>query len=247
MANQVTDAQATDPTWNSLYRVGGAAALFGVAMIPVQFIVFMTWSPPNAIAGWFALFQSNKLAGLLAFEGLFVLNSVFGIATTLALYVALRRVNESWMAIALALGLVETIAFIMARPAIEMLYLSDQYAGATTEAQRILFLAAGETLWATFHGTAFHVGYNIFSVYFLIVPLVMLRSNLFSKGTAYVGLVAALLNWGLYVPVLGLVLSMLSVVPLATWNILIARKLFQLGQDISSERRVDQVMPSTAN
>jgi hypothetical protein len=226
-----------ESNWNLLYKIGGAAALFAVAMIPIQFIIFSAWSTPDTAIGWFALFDSNKLAGLLSFEGLFVVNAVFGIVTTLALYVALRRVNESLMSIALALGLVETIAFIFARPAIEMLYLSEQYAGATTDAQRALFLAAGETLWANFHGTAFHVGYNIFSVYFLIISLAMLRSNIFSKVTAYMGLLTAILNWGLYIPVIGLFLSMLSVIPLAIWDIAVARRLFNLGKGIYQEAK----------
>ncbi len=248
MINQVTDAEPTDSLWSSLYTIGGAAALFGVAMIPVQLFVFITWPPPDTALGWFALFQSNKLAGLLAFEGLFVVNAVFGIATTLALYVALRRFNESWMAIALGLGLLEAVAFIAARPAMEMLFLSDQYAAAATEAQRALLLAAGEAQWATFHGTAFHVGYNIFSIYFLIVPLVMLRSNVFGKVTVFTGILAALLNWGLYVPGLGLYLSILSVFPLALWDILVARKLFQLGRGkVSPLEGLPQIRLERAN
>lgn len=40
-----------------------------------------------------------------------------------------------------------------------MLYLSNQYAAATTEAQRDLFLAAGEAALAAYRGTAFDVYY----------------------------------------------------------------------------------------
>jgi hypothetical protein len=114
-----------------------------------------------------------------------------------------------------------------------MLYLSNQYTDASTDAQRAALLAAGEAVIATFHGTAFHVGINLFSIYYLIVPIVMLRSNIFGRVTAYTGIVAAILNWGLYVPGgLGLILGTLSVVPfLAIWLILVARKLFQLGRD----------------
>jgi len=140
------------------------------------------------------------------------------------------------MALALALGLVEAVALIVARPAFEMLYLSNQYAAATTDAQRAMFLAAGEAMWATFNGTAFHVSYNIFSIYLLIVPVVMLQSNIFGRVTAYMGLLAAILNWGLHVPETGILLSILSVVLfLANWNILIARRLFQLGRGVSKE------------
>src|SRR5687767_8721842 len=154
-----------------------------------------------------------------------------GIATTLALYIALRRVDESFMVIALALGLVEAVAFMLARPTFEMLYLSEGYAAATTDAQRAMFLAAGEAMLATFTGTAFHLSINLFSIYFLIVSGVMLRSNIFGRVPAYMGILAAIFNWALYIPRIGLFLSILSVFPFLTrWNILVARRLFQLGK-----------------
>lgn len=230
VAMNAADIDTVDPRWRWLYRVGGAAALFGVVIIPIQLAVFVAWGQPDSVLGWFGLFEDNRLAGLLAFELLFVVNAVVGIATTLALYVALRRVNESLMVIALVLGLVEAMAFVVARPVLEMLYLSDQYAAATTDAQRATLLAAGEAMLATFDGTAFHVGYNLFSVYFLIVSIVMLQSNIFGKVTAYTGIVAAILNWGLYVPGIGLLLSALSVLPLAVWLTAVALRLFQLGR-----------------
>ena len=226
-----THAGTADSSWNWLYKLGGAAALFGVAIIPVQLIIFIAWGQPDTALGWFTLFQSSKLAGLLAFEILFVVSAVVGIATTLALYVALKRVNESLMAIALGLGLLVAVAFIMARPALEMFYLANQYAAAATDAQRAALLAAGEMMLATFHGTAFHVGINLFSVYFLIVPIVMLRSNIFGRVTACMGIAAAVLNWGLYVPgETGFFVFTISLLPLAVWNVLIALRLFQLGR-----------------
>ena len=45
------------------------------------------------------------------------------------------------------------------------------------------------------------------------------------------GIAAATLNWGVYVPGgIGLFLFTLSVLPLAIWNVLVARRLFQLGR-----------------
>jgi Domain of unknown function (DUF4386) len=225
---------AVDARWSWLYKIGGAAALFSVAIIPIQLIIFIVWGQPETALGWFDLFQDNELAGLLAFEILFVVNAAVGIATTLALYVALRGVSESLMAIATVLGLVEAVAFIVARPALEMLYLRNQYAAATTDAQRTMILAAGQAVLATFYGTAFHVGINLFSIYYLIVSTVMLRSNNFGRVTAYTGVVAAILNWGLYVPGgTGLILFTLSVIPfLAIWLVLVARRLFLLGRSV---------------
>jgi hypothetical protein len=52
---------------------------------------------------------------------------------------------------------------------------------------------------------------------------------------ACAGILVAILNWDLYVPEVGIFLSVLSVVPLARWNVLIARTLFRPGRDISEE------------
>jgi hypothetical protein len=225
------NVETADSRWNWLYKIGGAAALFGVAIYLIQLIVFIVWGQRETAIGWFTLFESSKVGGLLAFELLLVVSSALAIATTLALYVALRRVNESLMVIALAVGLVEAVAFIVARPAFEMLYLSEGYAAATTDAQRAMFLAAGEAILATFNGTAFHLSINFFSIYFLIVPIVMLRSHNFGRVTTYMGILAAIFNWALYLPSIGIFLAILSVFPfLLIWNILIARRLFQLGR-----------------
>lgn len=230
-ASTMTSRAESDTRWKTLYRVGGAAALFAAAVIPVQLIVFIAWGQPDSALGWFEVFQKNELAGLLAFEILFVVNAAVGLATTLSLYIVLRQVDESLMAISLVLGFVEAITIILARPAVEMLYLSERYATATTDAQRAAFLGAGEATWAVAHGTAFHVGYNLFSVYLLVVAVVMLRSGAFGRATAYSGILAAILNWGLYMPGIGVLLSVLGVFPFfVIWNVLVGRRLLQLGR-----------------
>jgi len=50
------------------------------------------------------------------------------------------------MTIALGLGLGGIALYFAVNPTLSMLYLSDQYAAATTDAQRSAFLAAGEAL-----------------------------------------------------------------------------------------------------
>jgi len=57
----------------------------------------------------------------------------------------------------------------------------------------------------------------------------MLRSEIFGKRTAYVGIVTNIVVFGLYVPKVGIYISLLSVVGYLIWYILIARRLFQLG------------------
>jgi hypothetical protein len=111
-----------------------------------------------------------------------------------------------------------------------MLLLSDRYAAATTSAQRVLFVAAGEAMIAVFHGTAFQASYLLGSLSGLVISLVMLRSRLFDRSIAYVRIASSVLDLGLYLPVVGLYVSVVSVLVLMVWDILIARRLFQLGR-----------------
>ncbi len=129
------------------------------------------------------------------------------------------------------------VLFIASNPAVEMLSLSDHYAAATTDAQRATFLAAGQAMLAGWQGTAFHVGYIVSSVAAIAIAAVMLRSAIFSKTTAYLGILANAIGLGLYLPAIGVFLAVFSVVFLEIWYIVIARRLFQLGQGASKEQK----------
>jgi hypothetical protein len=226
------DQSESNSSWNSLYKIGSVCSALMVIIILSQFIVFMVAPPPleGTATDWFALFQQNQFMGLLAFELLMVIYTILSIPLALAFFAALRRVNPSLTAIYMALTVIGVVSFIVARPAFEMLFLSGQYAAATTDAQRSMFLAAGETLVAMFHGTAFQVSYFLGSIGGLLVSAVMLKSNVFSKSTAYMRIASSLLDFGLFIPTIGLFLSLLSVVCLLIWNILVARRLWQLGK-----------------
>jgi hypothetical protein len=43
MMNQKANVDAADQSWNTLYRVGGVAALTVVAFMIVQIFVFIAW------------------------------------------------------------------------------------------------------------------------------------------------------------------------------------------------------------
>lgn len=136
------------------------------------------------------------------------------------------------MTMALTLGLGGIALFFAVQPTFSMLYLSDQYAAATTVAQRSAFLAAGEALWANYNGTAFGMYFVLTGIADLIIAVVILRSGRFSKMTAYVGIVLGAMLLLPPVPSFGtipLILSYVVIVPSLIWNLLIARRLFQLA------------------
>jgi hypothetical protein len=186
--------------------------------------------PPDSVIGWFRLFQENKFIGLLDLDLLLIVDQVLAILILLALYIALKRASESFMAIGVTLGIVAAVLFIASNPAFEMLTLSNQYAAAETVAQRNVLLAAGQAMLVSWQGSAFQVSYLIGSFASIIISAVMLRSKIFSKATAYTGILANVIALGLYVPMIGVYISVFSVVFLWVWYILVARRLFQLGQ-----------------
>ncbi|HEX2471771.1 MAG TPA: hypothetical protein VHJ59_03370 [Nitrososphaera sp.] len=215
--------------WQTLHRVGGMAALAVLVLIPVQMVVFFLWPPPNTVIGWFTLFQDNALVGLLDMDLLLIVDYLLLVGVFSALWASLRRANESLMAIALILQLVATATYLASTVAFEMLTLSNQYATANTEVERSIFLAVGQAMLATWQGTAFDVSYVLSAIAILIVSAVMLRSHhLFSKTTGYTGLSAGVL--ALVPPTagtIGVIFSLVSLVPMVIWLALIARRLLR--------------------
>lgn len=227
-----SQAAAALSGWAGLYKLAGVSALLQVAIVINQLVIFMSAPPPleGTALEWFKLFQENPIIGLIDFEFLMVIYVILCIPIALALYTILRPVNPSWTAVYLTLTLLGVMCFIAARPAFEMLYLSQAYAAAQNDAQRAMLLAAGEAKVAAFHGTAFYINYILGSLTGLIISLVMLQSTLFSKKISYVRIASSVCDFGLFLPVVGMFISILSVLYLAIWNIMIARRLFQLGQ-----------------
>jgi fumarate reductase subunit D len=230
--NLLNEDPTADSNWKSLYKIGGAAALITAVIMPIQIIVYIAFPPPSTVFGFFTLFQDNCLLGLLALDLLLIVDQVLLVPIILALYAALRRANESFTAIALTLGIIGIAAYFSSNTAFEMLYLSNQYAVATTEAQRSMLSAAGQAMLAIYGGTSFQLSYVLQAVYGIIISAVMLQSKVFSKVTAYVGILAGVIAFGLFVPNIGIFISIFSILFYEMWYILIARRLFQLGQSI---------------
>lgn len=212
-----------------LYKAGAIASLILVLIIVIQFIVFIVAPPPieGSIQDWFALFQKNNLLGLVSFELLMVIYTILSLLVTLALSVSLWRINKSLVAIFMVLSVVGVICFVISRPAFEMLSLSNQYNVANTETQRNSLLDAGEGLLAIFHGTAFYISYILGSIAGIIISIVILQSKVFSKSTAYIRIASSIFDFGLFIPVIGLYISLFSVVFLLIFNILVAKRLFK--------------------
>lgn len=221
-----------DWNWRALYTIGGMSALVVLLMIPAQVVLYIIYPPPDTVGGFFAMMQENALVGLISLDLFYMLTIVLMGLVVLAVCVALRRTNQSLVAIALFIALVSTAMYFASCVAFDMLQLSNQYAVATDEARRAMFLAAGEGMLATYKGTAYNVSYVLAAVSGLILAVVMLRSNVFDRKTAYTGIVMNVMG---LIPAtagtIGLVFAFASLIPTVVWLALVARRLYQLGDE----------------
>lgn len=224
------------PHWQDLYRVGGIASVV-LAIIPfVAVIAFFIWPyAPGVepVAEIFDMVQTEPFGALMALDFFVLLGGIIAVPQLLALYAALKQVNESYALIALAFGLLSAAAIIAGRPIAEIFTLSDQYAAATTDIERNHYLAAGEALIPTFHGTAWMVYAAGMSIAYLVIAYLMLRSDIFTKATAYVGLATNIAIGLFFLPAIGPLMMFIGTILGVVWSVQLARGFFRLSRELA--------------
>lgn len=218
--------------WKDLYKVAGIAAVISEVVILLGFVTYFIWpyAPgKESVETIFHNLQTDPIGALISLDLFLLLGNLFSILLFLALYVSLKQVNESYALIALAFGLIGVVLLVPARPIMELLSLSKLYASATTEAARSQYLAAGEALLALFNGIGWFMNTFLGALSLLISSFLMMRSNLFSKSTAYVGILTNAVVCGFFIPVIGVYLLFLSLFGYLIWYFQLAKKFFQLG------------------
>lgn len=261
--SQADGSEVVDPRWKGLYIAGGVAALVAVVIFRrnfgVEFIAFQGFgfvdvpaAFPSSAGDWFAVLQDSKLLGLVLFDIVDLINYALLSLVFLSLYGALHRANKSAMAVATTFGLVGITLSFASNQAFAMLSLSERHAAATTDLQKASLEAAGEALLTIHNPGAIHQGTGLLLSLFLVVlagliiSIVMLRSGIFGKVTAWVGIVANGLRLGYFVAVA--IAPTLTAVPIAgaapfrvLWYILIAVGLFRLAARAGEQRAAESV------
>jgi hypothetical protein len=228
-------SRVVDSQWSALYKIAGAAAVISAVLIPIQVLVFIVWPPPSSVVGWFELLQTSPLVGLIDLDLLLVIDNLLLVPIYLALYFVLRRTSESTMLLVAVLGLLVSAMIVASNPAFGMLILSNRYAAGASAGVWSMALGAGQVLLASWEGTAFQVAYFLGATVGIAVGIVMLRSGLFSRLTAYMAILGNAVAFGYYLPAIGIYLSVFSVLFLEIWYILVACSLFQLGSGAGKE------------
>ena len=214
--------------WSTVARIAGWAAIAMLALVPLQVLAYVVSPPPTSVAGWFDLFERNRLLALVELDILLLVDFFLAGLVFLGIWVAMRSAHPQAMALMLGLQLLAIAAYVASNPALEMLTLAEQHASAASDARREQLLAAGEATMATWTGTAFVTSYLLSAIATLVASITMLRSHAFSRATGIIGVVYGALS---LVPsnagTLGLVLSLASLAPMIAWLALVGRRLLR--------------------
>lgn len=240
----------SDMKWKGAIKIGGTAAL-------VAAIVFRRWlsaevsllttlniikgvstAIPVSILDWFSLLQANKFIGLIRLNVLDFINYALVGLIFLGLYAILEKSSKSAATLAFIMTFTGIAIYYSSNQSFSLLELANQYSSATSEAQKAIYLAAGEALLVRNDPLIF--GNGVFWAFMLvngaglIYAIIMLRSSFFTKLIAVLGIIAngtGLLYFFtvLLKPDLTFIPLSLSAPFLLVWYILIGFKLLKLG------------------
>jgi hypothetical protein len=235
-----------DSEIKSLYKLAGIASLLAMATNLLD--VILGFGETDVIINgsmsaveWFSFFQVNWFKGLYTLGILNIVYMVCMIPVYVAMLIAHRRKHLIISAMATVMFLLAFAIYVSNSPAIPMLVLSGRYAAATTDAQRVLFAAAGESILA--RGEDFTPGSApglIFSgIAAITISFVMLGGGIFGKANSWIGIVgftclSLFTVLATFVPSLYFVafyvFGMIGGLLALAWFVLVALRFFKLGR-----------------
>lgn len=200
MSNIFSVTGIVDTKWKSVLLLGSICTFIALAGTIID-IVFGTISGgnltelPQTAVERFTQMQSNPLLGLYNLDLLNIIIQLMMIPAYLALYVVLYKINPGYSLLALIVFLVGTIAMVTGNAALPMVELSSKYFAASSESQKLLLAAAGEaTLAKGIHGSyGMFIGFILPNLGGILISWLMLKSGIFSKSNALLGLVGSIM------------------------------------------------------
>jgi len=231
--------------WNGIYLLGGIAIILGLIGIVLD-IVFGSITGGNVAAlpqtavDRFTQFQSNPLLGLYNLDLLNAVNQIILIPGYFAIFAALRRANLPAASLGLIIFLVGSTVFITNNTALPMWELSHKYTAAASDANKLLFSAAGEAMLARgMHGSAgAFPGFMLPNIGSLILAAAMLDGKVFSRLSGVIGMTGSALLLAYIILVtfqpsvksIAMAVSMPGGLLMMAWLVIITIKLFRLAK-----------------
>lgn len=227
------------PTFGSrysiVYRLGAFASILSALSIAFAIVAYFIWpykGNTTSIETIFNILQTDRLGGLISLDVSMLVIGPITILMFVALYTALRQVDEALALVALILTLLAIGLVIVCRPLAELVILSDQYTTATDSVERMRLLAAGEVLRSQLDGTAWIMQTAFFMIAGLVNSALMLRTGYFGKSTAWIGIVISAAGLGFFLPGLGLLFLFFNTIGSVPWCLLVSRDLFKIARAV---------------
>ena len=223
---------------NGLCRLGAlAGVILLIYSLLTMVILILVGGQPATAQECFELIQKNLPIALLRLDILTIVAMPVFCLLYAGLYCALQEDCRLLAVISCASAFVGVTLVLSNASAFSLVYLRNQYTAATTEARKTLLLAAGEAVISVdmWHGSAAKIGGLLLQLAGVLISWAMLRTSVFSRGIAYLGLVTHGLDLahiliGFFSPTAA-VIAMAAAGPLYLfWLPLVARRLYQLGR-----------------
>ncbi|MBN2386770.1 MAG: hypothetical protein JXB85_07090 [Anaerolineales bacterium] len=239
-----SNPQTDGSIWNPLFKIGAIAPLVTLAVYLTQSLSY-AFGPaiPATQTEWFAVYQQNKLLGLLylnAFDTFSI--AILGLMF-LAVFVALKDIHPTTMALAAFFAFLGISVFVTTRAFMVSAFVSlnARYAAATSDVLRGELIAAGQAILSPARATPETIGFLFLAVAGLLISLVMRRSQIFGGGVFYVGILGCVLTFAdqislVLAPSLARMLMPVNGFLWLVWWLLISRGLFRLAKNSAHAR-----------
>src|SRR5208337_4242588 len=215
-----------------LCRYGGIAAMLLIAYSLATMVQMVALGgQPTSAAQAFDLLQHHRVVGLLRLDLPTIAVMPLYYLLFLGLFAALRRSDHANALLSTALAFAGVTLVLATPTALSMIPLSDKFAGASSDAVRNQLLAAGEAIMAAdiWHSTGAILGGVLLQCGAVLISVVMLRGSVFSKATAWLGIVMHSLDLahivgGQFLPASGVVLMAIAGPLYPVWFFMVGRR-----------------------
>ena len=229
--------------FNSIYLIGAITTIIVLCGIVLDMVVGSITggdisSLPQTAVDRFNQFHDNRMLGLYNLDLLNIINQLILIPSIFAIYNVHKKLDNGYALLSLILFIVGTTIFITSNTALTMFDLSKKYFSATSEGQRNLIAAAGESMLAKgAHGSlGVFIGFALPTFANILISHVMIQGKIFTKANSYAGLAGNILML-LYIVMItfypatekfALLIAMPGGVLVMIWMIMYTIKLFKL-------------------
>lgn len=211
-------------------RTVGSVALWStilmLAIIPVQIAVFAALPMPSTGREWIEMFGSHPIGSLLHLDLLYVVNNALICVIYVGIFVLLMDEAGGLALLGVVLGLVGAAAYFPTVRAAEIQQIAALHGSIDDESFRTALEAVVEGMLAVWQGTGFAAYYLLNAFSLLLFSIGMFRSSRFARPISIFALLSAVF---MMIPstfgAVGLVFSLLSLVPWIVFSIMLALRL----------------------